>query len=57
MTPLELKDVIAVLSQQDQHSGSSGGHRQKPLRDPRDIVNFVAHLIAPLSELIEQFSL
>ena len=53
VTPLELKDVTSVLSQQNQHSGSSGGHRQKPLRDPRDIVNFVAHLSAPLSELVE----
>jgi hypothetical protein len=42
---------------QNQHGGARGGHRQKPLRDSFDKIDLVAHVNAPLNELIEQFSL
>lgn len=42
---------------QHQHRRPCGGDGQKPLRDPCDKANFAAHLKAPLSEFIEQFTL
>jgi hypothetical protein len=42
---------------QHQHRRACGRNSQKPLRDPCDKASFVAHLNAPLSEFIEQFSL
>ena len=46
-----------ALRQQDQHGGSRGGDCQQPLRDSCDKIDLIAHVNAPLSELIEQFNL
>jgi hypothetical protein len=52
-----LKRSRIALRHQDKHGGSRGSDGQKRLSYAGDQIDFVAHVNAPSSELIEQFNL